>query len=227
MARAVIILATGVATLLLGWLTVYRPFLGHPRSDVLSTPGLAGVAQRDEVPVPKGARACTRGVALPAGVNAVQYLLAGHWQRAPKVTLRGRVRATSFRGERGSVTPAGPDTVLVIPVDPPTSRSGTGSLCLQARQRGVSIVGTMEGRSTVVASTTVDNRATPVDPAVTLLGSRVLDNGGGVRNAPVRIEAATGFPAPLTWTIGVLAAVLLTLGTLGALAAAALRDGRA
>jgi hypothetical protein len=226
MARAAIIVLAGLATLLLGWLTVFKPFLDHPRGDVLSTPGLAGLVVRQEVPVKAGSTACTSGVSLTRGTASVQYLLAGQVSEPPRVSLSVKSAGFVARGLEPAVANAGPDTFLTIPIRPASTATRVSTLCLKVRDRSVRLVGTDEGRSTVIASTAVDGRPQASDIALVLVGDRQLTNGSSIRAWPSRIASLTGVPSAIVWLLMVATVLLLTLGVLGSLAAAVVRGER-
>jgi hypothetical protein len=226
MARAAIIVLAGLATLLLGWLTVFKPFLDHPRGDVLSTPGLAGLVVRQEVPVKAGSTACTSGVSLTRGTASVQYLLAGQVSEPPRVSLSVKSAGFVARGLEPAVANAGPDTFLTIPIRPASTATRVSTLCLKVRDRNVRLVGTDEGNSTVIASTAVDGRPKAADIALVLVGDRQLTNGSSIRAWPSRIASLTGVPSAIVWLLMVATVLLLTLGVLGSLAAAVVRGER-
>lgn len=227
MARPALIVVAGLATLLLGWLTVFKPFLDHPRGDVLSTPGLAGLEVRQEVPVKAGSTACTSGVSLTRGTASVQYLLAGQEADPPRVSLSVKSAGYSSRGLEPTVANAGPDTFLTIPIDPSATATRVSTLCLKVRDRNIRLVGTDEGRSTVIASTAIDGKPQAADVSLVLVGNRRLTNGSAVGDFPARIASLTGVPSAIVWLLMAATVLLLTFGTLGVLAAAAARDDRA
>lgn len=227
MGRAVATALGGIATLLVGWFAVFQPFLEGPREDVLSTPGLTGLNVRQEVPVPAGRTVCTEGLSVPRGTAYARYRAAGTLGAAPKLTLRVDGPGLARKAGGASVAPAGPDTFLTFPVSPPVGEPTIARLCLQSRQPGLRLVGTDESRSAVQAGTTVAGVPQAADISLALLGERKMDNAASLRQAPGRIEATTGIPAPVTWAIAVAAILLATLGALGALVAAVARVGRA
>jgi len=226
MARAAATALAGAATLLIGWFAVLQPFLQGPREDVLSTPGLSGLNVRQEVPVPAGRTACTAGVTVPKGTASVRYRIAGPLGSPPRLTLTVDGPGLAAKGSGAAVMPAGPDTFLTIPISPQAGTTALASLCLRPLDADLRLVGTDEGRSTVLATTSVAGKPQPSDISLTLLGERSMTSAASLRQAPDRIQATTGVPAAVTWVIAILAVALASLGSLAALVAAVTRSSR-
>ncbi|MBU6337308.1 MAG: hypothetical protein KGR19_05740, partial [Acidobacteria bacterium] len=167
------------------------------------------------------------GVSLPKGTAQVQYLLSGQLSRAPEVSLSVKAAGFTAKGLKPSAATIGPDTFLTIPIRPNSTSTKVSKICLTPKDRAIRLVGTDEGRSTVVATTAIDGRPQPADISLTLIGDRVLTNRNAIVDFPPRIALLTGVSPGVVWLLTAATVLLLTFGTLGVLAAAAARDDRA
>lgn len=211
MARAIAITAAAT-TLLVGWLFVIGPFLSAPTEDLVSTPGLAGLYERQEVRIPPGATACTRDVMLAAPADRVRYLVAGKGRSPAGVRLTVKGKGYEARGARPEVAAAGADSFMTIPFSPAARDSAQPArFCLRAGTHSLRLVGTSEGNSAVRASTSVNGRAAPADISLALLGSGTPTRWDAIREVPDRIANATGVASGTAITIFAIGVLLLLL----------------
>lgn len=212
MARATAIVAAAAATLLLGWLFVIGPFLSAPTEDLVSTPGLAGLYERQEVGIPPRGIACTSDVMLAAPADRVRYLVAGNKRTPAGIGLTVTGNGFKARGATPEVSAAGPDSFLTIPFSPAAGeRAQPARFCLSAGRRPLRLVGTSEGNSAVRASTSVNGKAIPVDISLALLGSGTPTRWDAIREVPDRIASATGIASGPAITVFAVAVLLLML----------------
>ena len=222
MRRRLAILAAGLGLLLLGWLTVFGPFLRAPAENLVSTPGLSGLYVRQELPVPRGGQACTSGVTLVAPADRVRYLAAGRLSSPDGLSVTIRGESLRAKGRTAQLAEAGPDTFITLPFSPPAGETTVKArLCIRTLERPLKLVGTDEGNSVVQATTTVDGRPTSADIALNVLGGRELTRWESLRQVPDRIAQATGLlSGPLIAALAVLVLIALIGIPLGALLSA-------
>ena len=224
MRRRLAILAAGLGLLVLGWVTVFGPFLRAPAEDLISTPGLSGSSlhARQELRVPAGSRICTRNVVVAYPANRVRYIAAGRLRSLSG--LRLTVSAPGFRahGRRAQLMKAPPDTLITIPFSPQARTTHPEArTCLKIDDQRLSLVGIPAGTSILKADTDLDGRPTNTDIALNVLGSRELTRWEALRQVPDRISEATGMlSGPLIAALAVLVLIALIGIPLGALLSA-------
>jgi hypothetical protein len=220
MARASLIIVSGLAALAACYVLMLSPALRAARAPVVSTPGLGGLSIRSVVAVAANEQACTGPVYLAPAASQVQYVLAGAQPSADGIEMT--VKGSGLSGSRtgASVAPADTDTLLTISFSPTAARVGqAATVCIRPTHGPLNLVGTIEGRSAVTASTTVDGKPVQPDVTLVLLGPANQTTGEALREIPERVSATTlGLvPTWLVWAIAigtVLAAALLPLAAL-------------
>jgi len=226
MARPVVIavgvFTAGLVTLAIGWQLALKPYLQSAADGRISTPGLEGLFVRKDLAVGPGQPVCTDRVFLTPQTTGLRYLLVGAIYAPPKIKVTIRGPAVNVTKVHLSVGTPVASTPLNVDFKPATSEGSTpATVCLTPVKSGIGLVGTDEGRSAVVAPTSVAGKPSTVDVALTTYSSGKTTVGDQLEAAPKRIESAIGLPAAsATWGLIVASVLLLTVIPLAALALA-------
>jgi hypothetical protein len=218
MARASLIIVSGLAALAACYVLMLSPALRAERAAVVSTPGLGGLNIRSVVEVGAGQKACTWPVYLAPEVSRVQYVLAGTQASADGIQMT--VTGASLAGKQtgATVQPVATDTLLTISFSPTAARVGQAAkVCLRPMSGALNLVGTDEPRSAVTAATKVDGKPIQPDVTVVLLGPPNLTTSEALRKIPERVSATTLGLVP-TWLVWILAISMTLLALLMPLA---------
>jgi len=206
MVRAGLIIASGFAALVACYLVILAPALRTERPPTIYTPGLSGVTVRSQISVPAGGKACTTPIFLTNDSSRVQYLLAGSVTSTAGIgfTVTGDGLASKATG--ASLQPAGADTLLTLSFSPAAQSDGLpATVCLRPSKAPLSLVGTDESHSAVVAQTSVDGEKLAAQVALVLLGPSNQTTSEVLREIPARVSATTLGLIP-TWLVWALVA---------------------
>ena len=220
MVRAGLIIASGFAALVACYLAILAPALRTERPPTIYTPGLSGVTVRSQSPVPAGGKACTTPIYLTKESSRVQYLLAGPVTSTAGIGLTVVGSGLEGKATGASLQPAGTDTLLTLSFSPVAATDGLAArICLRPSKAPLSLVGTDESRSAVVAQTSVDGKKLTAQVAIVLLGKENRTTAEALSDVPARVSATTLglMPTWLVWalvTIAALAAISLPIATL-------------
>jgi len=206
MARASLIIVSGLAALAACYVLMLSPALRAERATIVSTPGLGGLNIRSVVEVGAGQKACTWPVYLAPEVSRVQYVLAGTQASADGIQMT--VTGASLAGKQtgATVQPVATDTLLTISFSPTAARVGQAAkVCLRPMSGALNLVGTDEPRSAVTAATKVDGKPIQPDVTMVLLGPSNQTTSEVLREIPARVSATTLGLIP-TWLVWALVA---------------------
>ena len=200
----------------------YLPWLTAQHQETASTPGLGALFQRAEVHVKRGQQACIRPVFFSSETQVARLRVLA--PRAPVPALQITATAPGYRsGARVSRYDVGGDTLVTANLKDP-GQVRVGQLCVKnVGRHQMSLVGTNEARSQVVADTVLDGQPiVGTDVELTLLHRGTTDYvasvGDVLRHASTL--AATWTPTWLLWPLLILLVIGVPAGAVFALARA-------